>query len=103
MIDIKKELGKIEGMGERIKIIARQISTLAGDIEVLASKYDRLNDLTKMKRVEIKFYSINAYDRANLSLDWPGNINDLKDFLKERIHAQIHDKLQEIERLKGEF
>jgi hypothetical protein len=100
MIDIKKELGKIEGMGERIKIIARQISSLAGDIEVLASKYDRINDLPKIKHVEIKFFSPSAYDRASLSLHWPGNINDLKDILQQRIHAEIQEKLQEIEILK---
>jgi hypothetical protein len=103
MTDIKEQLGKIEGMGLRIKVIAMKITELAKEVETLAVKYDRLNDLPKMKRAEIKLYSANSYDRANLALDWPGEINDLKELLKERIHAQIHKHLQEIEHLKGKL
>jgi hypothetical protein len=103
MTDIKEQLRKIEGMGLRIKVIAMKISKLAEEVEVLASKYDRLNELPKMKKAEIKFYSLNAVDRSNLALNWPGDINDLKEVLKERVHAQIHQHLQEIERLKGEL
>jgi hypothetical protein len=102
--DIKKELGKIEGMGERMRIVARQISTIAGEIEVMAQKFDRLNDLPKiMKMVDIKFYSTGSYDRATLALQWPGNINELREILKERLHVQIEEKLKEIEALKEQL